>query len=117
MPDERREIQLKRPASHKRSRRFNFYITSSGGAQEGGDEVGAVGGTFKDGLVTNVTDAGNPLSQNGCRGTQPRSGERMQPHGASSGGAGNAHPPRRRERECRTLAGTSCFISSSAPVN
>jgi hypothetical protein len=36
MPDERREIRIKRPASHTRSRRFIFYSTRKGGAQEGG---------------------------------------------------------------------------------
>ena len=35
MPDERREIQLKRPASHTCSRRFDFYTTPGGGSARG----------------------------------------------------------------------------------
>jgi len=35
MPDERREIQLKRPASHSCSRRFIIYSTRAGRTQEG----------------------------------------------------------------------------------
>jgi len=44
MPDERREIRIKRPASHTCSRRFIFYNTRGRRAQGGGDGFGTKAG-------------------------------------------------------------------------
>ena len=51
MPDERREIQLKRPASHSCSRRFIIYSTRAGRTQEGVYDVGAEDWAPKSGFV------------------------------------------------------------------
>src|SRR5439155_9433061 len=51
MPDQRREIQFKRPASHSCSRRFIIYSTRAGRTQEGVYDVGAEDWAPKSGFV------------------------------------------------------------------
>src|SRR5262249_3628503 len=79
MPDERREIQLKRPASHTCSRRFDFYNTRRW--------AGARGEVME--LVPGITTLMCPGSQT-CAGPemdqlQPKSGRRNPACGTSRG--------------------------------